>query len=153
MSSMVRIAIVSVGLVASSLLSASLLSAQTAPLASAPGSVMSLAALKQVEAGLWQLDVKGRVSRQMCVADPMAFVQIEHDQPGCSRFVIANEAKLSTVHYSCQRSGWGRTTVRVESPRQASIQTQGIAGNAPFDYAVTARRIGDCNSQTAARQR
>ena len=114
---------------------------------------MSLAALKQVEAGLWQLDVQGRASKQVCVADPMILIQVEHEQPGCSRFVIANEAKLSTVHYSCQKAGWGRTTVRVESPRQASIQTQGIARNAPFDYTVSAKRVGECNNQTASRQR
>lgn len=121
-----------------------------APAASAP---MSLVALQQLETGLWQLDVKGRAPKQLCVSDPMALVQIEHDQPGCSRFVIANDPKSSTVHYSCQRAGWGRTTVRVETPRTATIQTQGIARNAPFDYSVQAKRLGSCGTQISSRQR
>ena len=124
--------------------------------ASPPGgsaAPLSLTALQQLEAGLWQLDVKGRAPRQICIADPVTLVQVEHDQPGCSRFVIANGPKSSTVHYSCQRTGWGRTTVRVETPRTAVIQTQGISRNAPFDYIVEARRIGACGGQTAARQR
>lgn len=121
-----------------------------APTPSAP---MSLAALSQLETGLWQLDVQGRTPRQMCVSDPMTLVQIEHDQPGCSRFVIANDPKSATIHYSCQRSGWGRSTLRVENPRAATIHTQGIARNAPFDYAVQAKRVGGCGGQVSAKRR
>lgn len=122
------------------------------PLPPASGG-MSLTALKQIETGLWQLEVKGRPPRMMCVADPLSLVQIEHDQTGCSRFVVANEPRSSTVHYSCQRNGWGRTTIRVETPRLVSIQTQGISRNAPFDYLVEGRRVGECTAQSAARQR
>lgn len=117
-----------------------------------PSAPMSLTALKQLEAGLWQLDVKGRGPKQVCVSDPMTLIQVEHDQPGCSRFVIANEAKSATVHYSCQRAGWGRTTVRVETSRAATIHTQGIARNAPFDYAVQAKRVGGCGTQVSSRR-
>ena len=119
------------------------------PVAASPE--LSLAALKQLESGLWQLDVKGSSPKLMCVTDQIRLVQIEHDQPGCSRFVIANEPKSSTVHYSCQRAGWGRTTVRVQSPTLATIQTQGIAHNEPFDYSAQAHRVGGCTAQTAAK--
>ena len=143
-----HMAVLSLVLAASQAMSAPAVAPSAA--ASAP---MSLAALKQLEAGLWQIDVKGHPPRLMCITDPIVLVQVEHDQPGCSRFVIANEAKSSTVHYSCQRAGWGRTTIRVETPRVATIMTQGIARNAPFDYAVQARRVGGCGNQAAARQR
>lgn len=114
---------------------------------------MSLAALKQVETGLWQLDIKGGAKRQLCIADPMALIQIEHDKTGCSRFVVANQPNNATVHYSCQGAGWGRTTLRVETPTQAVIQTQGISHNAPFDYQVEARRLGACASQATSKPR
>jgi len=78
------------------------------------------------------------------VADGSDLIQVVHDQSGCSRFVVANEAKSATVHYSCQAAGWGRTTIRVETPRSAQVQTQGIAKNAPFDYTLVARRVGAC---------
>jgi hypothetical protein len=129
----------------------------TATSAPAPAPVppprMALTALNSLEPGLWQLDIAGRPSRQSCIADTTALVQIEHDQPNCSRFVIANEAKSSTVHYSCQRAGWGRTTVRIETPTAAVIQTQGISHNQPFDYTVQAHKVGACGSVTAAKQR
>ncbi len=123
------------------------------PAGSAPVSVMSLVALKTLEPGLWQLEVQGKAPRQMCVAEAAALVQVEHDQPGCSRFVISNEPKSATIHYSCQRAGWGRTTVRVETASAAVIHTQGISRNAPFDYSVQARRLGGCGAQAALKQR
>lgn len=126
--------------------------AAPAPAPTPPGATMSLTALNQLETGMWQLDVEGRAPKMMCVTDPMTLLQIEHEQPGCSRFVIANEPKSATVHYNCQRAGWGRTTVRVESPRAATIQTQGIARNAPFDYSVQAKRVGACGAQISARR-
>lgn len=146
MALVVRIAILSLALAGSQAVSAP----ANAP---APGSNMSLDALKALEPGLWQLEIKGQAPRQICVADTLALIQIEHAQPGCSRFVIANEPKVSTVHYSCQRAGWGRTTIRVESPAGAVVQTQGISRNQPFDYAVQARRVGDCTALATAKQR
>lgn len=154
MAVLLRCGIAGLAWAAFGLAAASQISAAPSPApAPAPAPPMSLAALGQIEPGLWQLEVQGRPPRQVCVTDPVALVQIEHDQPGCSRFVIANEPKSSTVHYSCQRAGWGRTTVRVETPRAATIQTQGIARNAPFDYSVQARRLGPCGAQSASRAR
>lgn len=128
-----------------------------APAAAPPpapaGQSLSLTALKLLEPGLWELRIHGRPPKFSCIADTAALVQIEHDQPGCSRFVIANEPKVSTVHYSCERAGWGRTTVRVETPTTAAIQTQGISHNLPFDYNVEAHRVGACGAVTAAQQR
>jgi len=114
---------------------------------------MPLAALRQLEPGLWQLAIKGRAPRTVCVGDVAGLMQVEHDQPGCSRFVIANEPRSATVHYSCQRAGWGRTTVRVESSTTAVIQTQGISRNQPFEYVVQARRVGACGGQSDSRPR
>jgi hypothetical protein len=65
----------------------------------------------------------------------------------CSRLVIENERTSATVHYSCPGAGWGRTTLRITTPRSARIDTQGIAANAPFDVSVDARRTGDCGTK------
>jgi hypothetical protein len=142
-----------VGLASAAWAVSTLAQAPATPAAPAPSSTMSLTALKQLEPGLWQLDIKGRAPKQSCLAETTSLVQIEHDQPNCSRFVIANEPKSATIHYSCQRAGWGRTTVRVETPASATIQTQGISKNQPFDYSVQARRVGACGAQTAVKQR
>lgn len=133
-----------IAVVAARLVAAPAAVATPAP-AQAPAAPPALDALKSLEPGTWQLDVAGRPSRQICLSDPVALVQIEHEQTGCSRLVVANEARSATVQYMCQGAGWGRSTVRVVTPRQVSISTQGIARNAPFDYVVSARKIGACS--------
>lgn len=111
---------------------------------------MQLLALDQLETGLWQIDVKGKPPRQICVTDPMAFIQLEHNAPSCSRFVIQNDPRTATVHYSCNAIGWGRTTVRLETARVVEIDTQGILAKASFQYSAEARKIGACTTPAPA---
>lgn len=116
--------------------------------AAAPGAGPAplLPAVGQLQPGLWQLRVVGEPNRTICVADPHALMQIQHGAAAaCTRLVIANEKASATVHYSCPGAGWGRTTLRVETPRAARIETQGIADNAPFAFTAEARRIGACD--------
>nr|WP_295370670.1 hypothetical protein [uncultured Sphingosinicella sp.] len=103
--------------------------------------------MSRLEPGLWQLrDLDNPAGQQqsICVADPSALLQLRHRNAPCSRLVIADGAKAATVQYTCPATGFGRTEVRVETPRLAQIDTQGIADNAPFSYRVQARRIGVC---------
>jgi hypothetical protein len=106
-----------------------------------------LSALMTLEPGLWQLRTAGEPPRSICVADPHTLVQLRHKANACTRLVIANEKSAATVHYSCPGAGWGRTTVRVETPRLARIDSQGIADNAPFAFVTEARRVGPCGER------
>jgi hypothetical protein len=121
--------------------------------ASAPGGGTKLSALAQLEPGLWQLrDLdNGGAAQSLCVADPIALIQLRHRNAPCSRLVVADENKATTVHYTCPANGYGRTEVRIETPRLAQIDTQGIADNAPFSYRAEARRIGVCGRGGPAR--
>ena len=114
--------------------------------ASAPQGGAKLTALARLEPGLWQLrDLKNPGAQQsICVADPAALLQLRHRNAPCSRIVISDEERAATVHYTCPAGGFGRTEVRVETPRLAQIDTQGIVNNAPFAYRAEARRIGVC---------
>lgn len=103
-----------------------------------------LSALAMLQPGLWQLKTEGEPSRNACVADPSALIQLRHRANACGRLVIANERSTATIHYSCPGAGWGRTTIKAETPRLARIDTQGIAGNEPFAFTVEARRLGPC---------
>lgn len=106
-----------------------------------------LSALARLQPGLWQLrDLEdARAAPQsICVADPTMLMQVKHRNLPCSRLVIANDARGATVHYTCPAGGFGRTSLRVETPRLVKIDTQGISGNAPFAYRAEARRIGAC---------
>lgn len=107
-----------------------------------------LAALAQLQPGRWTLTSRDGdfATRSMCLGDPKVLLQIRQPLPTCNRFVVANDARRAIVSYSCAGAGNGLTTVRVETPRLAQIETQGVVGGAPFDLAIEARRTGDCPS-------
>ena len=112
-----------------------------------------LTALGQLEPGLWQLrdlDNKAAAPQSICVADPDILMQVQHRSAPCSRIVIANDPKGATVHYTCPATGFGRTSLRVETPRLARIDTQGISGRLPFAFRFEARRTGTCRAGGAA---
>ncbi|ARS27197.1 hypothetical protein KC8_07820 [Sphingomonas sp. KC8] len=110
----------------------------------------ALVATDALQPGLWRLQVEGETSRNMCVADAGALIQLRHAGTPCSRLVIANQKSVATVHYSCPGAGWGRTTVKVVTPRAVTIETQGIADNAPFQFSAAGHRIGDCAQKSAS---
>ena len=117
----------------------------------APGltqAVGKLTALARLEPGLWQLrnlDDR-RPLPSICIGDPNLLMQVQHRNSPCSRLVIANGPGGATVQYTCPAGGFGRTSIRVETPRLAQIDTQGIVENSPFAYRAEARRVGSCNS-------
>jgi hypothetical protein len=109
-----------------------------------------LFALTMLQPGLWQLKAEGEAPRNICISDPYALIQLRHRTVACGRLVIANEKSTATIHYSCPGAGWGRTTIRAETPRVARIDTQGIADNEPFAFTAEARRVGPCGDHLSA---
>lgn len=117
--------------------------AGAAPAAQAP----SLAMLDRLEKGRWELTERGQKTplRSLCLGDARRFIQIRHQQDGCSRYVIEDGPSSVTVHYTCPGAGHGRTTIRSETNRLVQIDTQGIAEGRPFSQAIEARRVGTCS--------
>jgi hypothetical protein len=109
----------------------------------------TLAALSAVEKGPWELhEVGDRRAPRLCLPEVSEVLQLRHrGGAGCSRFVIANEPRTATVHYTCPGAGHGRTTLTVETPRVMRVETQGIASNAPFDQRFEARRVASCGAR------
>lgn len=109
-------------------------------------SAAGLPALAAIEKGLWELRERGSNAqpRRICVADPVALMQVRHGSSACSRFVIDNQSKRATVHYTCPGAGHGRTTIRVETSRLIQIESQGIADNSPFNFTYEGRHAGKC---------
>lgn len=111
-------------------------------------------ALARLEPGLWQLrEVGGRNAApfSMCVADPAMLMQVQHRQAPCSRMVIRGDSTNVVVHYTCPANGFGRTSLRYETPRLAKIDTQGIMDNIPFAFRAEAKRLGPCPKENARR--
>jgi hypothetical protein len=116
--------------------------------------LQQIKAMMTVQPGLWTIHALDRGETDVpavCVADPTRLLQFRHPNQTCSRFVIADTARVATIQYTCPGAGWGRTSVRIISPGQLRLDTQGIADNAPFALAAEARRIGECHSQRASR--
>ena len=116
--------------------------------AAMPGALLAMAgleALSQLEKGRWQVrDLDAGVSEELCLRDPMILLEIEHQGAPCDAEVIESGPAGGTVRYTCRGRGFGHSTIRVQTPRAARIDTQGIKDSRPFSYRVDARKIGDC---------
>lgn len=105
----------------------------------------ALTMLDNLTPGNWELrDRKSGEVRQLCLKNGRDLIQIKHRQPPCNRFVVDNGASSVTVQYTCRGNGYGRTTIRSETPTLVQVSTQGIADGRPFDLAIEARRTGAC---------
>lgn len=124
------------------------------PVFAQPASAPTLIALGQIETGQWQLRARdASIDRSVCVSDPRALLQVRHGSAVCSRFIIANDARATTIHYTCPGAGHGQTTLRVETPRLIQIESQGIAEREPFSIRLEGRRVGNCGLKTSALSR
>ena len=117
----------------------------------APAGGPELAAVARIEPGQWQLKPPGSdaAPRNVCIGDPDVLIQYGHSSTGCQRFVIANEANLATVHYTCPGTGHGQTSIKITTPRSFNLATQGVVNGAPFDDQFEARRLGECTPGAA----
>ncbi|MFC4257005.1 hypothetical protein ACFOWT_16400 [Croceibacterium xixiisoli] len=125
--------------------SAGMLSAVLLAAVPAAAQAPELAMLGSLEKGGWSLRVRDDGStQQICLRNGQELIQLQHRQPGCNRFVVEDGADHVVVQYTCRGSGYGRTTIRRESPRLVQIQTTGIANGTPFSLNGEARFQGRC---------
>ena len=116
--------------------------------------LQQIKAMMTVQPGLWTIHALDRGESDVpafCVTDTARLLQFRHPGQTCSRFIIADTSRVATIQYTCPGNGWGRTSVRIISPGQLRLDTQGIADNAPFALAAEAKRVGECHSQRASR--
>lgn len=102
------------------------------------------AALAQTSGGLWEVAGYGGGPIRICVADTAQLAQWEHRRTACTRVVIRDNPSWAEIHYTCAGGGFGRSKVTLITPRSLRIETQGIAGSAPFNYVLQARRVDSC---------
>lgn len=104
------------------------------------------AALSAVSGGLWEISTSadGHNASKQCVPDPIALAQYEHRAASCTRVIISDKPSEAVVHYTCPGGGFGQTKMTVLTPRSMRVETQGISNNAPFNYVLQVRRVGEC---------
>lgn len=122
-------------------LAAAILAAAIPAAAQAP----ELAMLDGLSRGNWDIRLRGDGGNMsICVRNGRELIQLRHRQPGCSRYVVQDEANEVTVQYTCRGDGYGRTTIRREGSGLVQIRSQGIQGGTPFSLEGEARRTGSC---------
>jgi hypothetical protein len=104
-----------------------------------------LVMLDGLQGGAWDVRVRGEdAGSRVCLRTGRELIQIRHRADRCSRVVIEDGASAVTVQYSCPGNGYGRTTIRKETPQLVQINSQGIEGGVPFHFNAEARRAGAC---------
>lgn len=104
-----------------------------------------LAMLDGLAKGAWEIRPRsGGATSRICVRSGREFVQLRHNQPGCSRFVVQDDPGEVTVQYTCRGNGYGRTTIRREGRALVQLRSQGIVGGEPFSFEAEARHVGGC---------
>lgn len=104
-----------------------------------------LSMLEGLTKGEWTIKNRdGSVDRKICVRTGQELIQLRHEEPDCSRFVVEDEANKVAVQYTCPGNGYGRTNIRKETESLVQLESQGISSGLPFQFAAEARRTGIC---------
>lgn len=104
-----------------------------------------LALLGTLTKGEWTLKQRGGApDRRICVKSGAELIQLMHRESGCNQFVVEDGAARVTVQYTCPGSGYGRTSIRRETPALVQLESQGIHDGMPFQMTGEARRTGNC---------
>jgi hypothetical protein len=104
-----------------------------------------LAMLGSLSKGEWTIRQRGGApERKICVKSGAELIQLMHREAGCSQFVVEDGAARVTVQYTCPGNGYGRTSIRRETPALVQLESQGIESRTPFQLTAEARRTGTC---------
>lgn len=112
----------------------------------APAQRRQLTMLDGLSEGRWELRLRGerRQVERICLRDGRGLIQLRHPEQPCDRLVVEDSPSSVTVQYTCRGRGYGRTHIRMESDQLIQVESQGIAGGLPFDFAAEGRRVGGC---------
>ena len=116
-------------------------------LAAMPGFAQGngLTMLGSLTKGEWTIKYRdGSPDRKICLRSGQELIQLRHRESGCNRFVVEDAATKVTVQYTCSGNGYGRTSIRRETPALVQLESQGIEGGLPFQFIAEARRTGSC---------
>ncbi|WP_310534177.1 hypothetical protein [Novosphingobium sp.] len=119
----------------------------TLGITSAAGQRPPLTMLDQLVEGRWEIRMRGerRPVERVCLRNGLGLIQLRHPEQPCDRLVVEDKPDSVTVQYTCRGRGYGRTHIRMESNQLVQLESQGIAGGLPFDFAAEVRRLGSCD--------
>lgn len=119
-------------------------SAQQRPGAAAVRSV-DVPALNIIQKGKWAVRDSEGGERTMCVRDPYQILRPEKLTTPCQNVVMESAASRATVRSTCTGHGTMLTRITTDTPRQVTVEMQGVIDGQPFSETYDAKRIGDCS--------
>jgi len=124
---------------------AAIILAAAAAAAGGAATQTELPVLGRLESGLWQLRSLegGGTMGAICLGDRGLLAQLRHRDLACRRSVVGQGQDSIELRYTCP-SAFGQTTIRVETPRLARVESQGVDDGTPFGFRAEARRVGPC---------
>ncbi|KTF68477.1 hypothetical protein ATB93_13665 [Sphingomonas sp. WG] len=119
--------------------------AQQRPGAAANVRGADVPAVNVVQPGKWLLRDADGNERPMCLRDPYQILRPSHATAVCQRVLLESAASRATVRNVCAGHGTMLTRITVDTPRQVSLDVQGVIDGQPFSETYEARRVGECS--------
>ena len=95
--------------------------------------------------GKWAVRDSEGGERTMCVRDPYQILRPEKITAPCQNVVMESAASRATVRSVCTGHGTMLTRITTDTPRQVTVEMQGVIDGQPFSETYDAKRIGDCS--------
>jgi hypothetical protein len=110
-----------------------------------PGRGIDVPALNTVQKGKWAVRDSEGNERMTCVRDPYQVLRPERVTTPCQHVLMESTASRATVRSSCTGHGTLLTRITVDTPRQVTVDMQGVIDGQPFSETYDAKRIGECS--------
>ncbi len=102
-------------------------------------------AINLIQKGKWAVRDSEGGERMMCVRDPYQILRPEKVTTPCQNVVMESAASRATVRSTCAGHGTMLTRITTDTPRQVTVEMQGVIDGQPFSETYDAKRIGDCS--------
>ncbi|WP_237709255.1 hypothetical protein [Sphingomonas elodea] len=120
-------------------------SAQQRPGAATAARPVDVPAINLIQKGKWAARDSEGNERVMCVRDPYQILRPEKITTPCQHVVMESAASRATVRSICTGHGTMLTRISTDTPRQVTVEMQGVIDGQPFSETYDAKRIGDCS--------
>lgn len=113
--------------------------------AGAGARTVDVPAINLIQKGKWAARDSEGNERVMCVRDPYQVLRPDRVTTPCQHVVMESAASRATVRSTCACHGTMLTRITTDTPRQVTVDMQGVIDGQPFSETYDARRIGDCS--------
>lgn len=119
--------------------------AQQQPGGAASARSVDVPAINTIQKGKWAARDSEGNERSICVRDVYQILRPDRVTTPCQHVVMESAASRATVRSTCAGHGTLLTRIVVDTPRQVTVEMQGVIDGQPFSETYDAKRVGDCS--------